>query len=82
MKLWVRPWRVPPPVNQTILARYGGWFAFVAYSRWQDQWFLLCGGREEKLEGPPDLWFCDADYANEHEIPGAVAPFVLETEKG
>lgn len=50
---------------------------FVAYSKWQDQWFLIANGRQEKIE-PPPLWSCDAEYFNAHEIKGAVRPVPLD----
>lgn len=76
-KLWMKPWRVPPPHNETILARYGATLCFVAYSRTLDRWTLIANGREELIEAAP-VWLCDADYARAHEIKGAVAPAALE----
>lgn len=78
LKLWVKTWRVPPPVNQTILGRYGAILYFVAYSKWRDQWFIVSNGRELAIAEGPDVWFCSGEYASAHEIVGAVPPVKLD----
>lgn len=77
MKLWVPPWRVPPPSGETILAKYGASLCFVSYSRALDRWKLVANGTEEIVEAPP-RWLCSGEYAAEHEIKGARPPAPLE----
>lgn len=67
MKRWVLTWRVAPPVNETIMVRFGAVVFDAYYSGRRKQWFmLLAGNREEKIAEPP-LWFCDDDWAREHQ---------------
>lgn len=68
MGAWVTISRVPPPTGKTILVRFGASIFFAAYSKWADQWFMVCpGGHEEKIE-PPSIWFC-ADAVEPDEEP-------------
>lgn len=60
MKTWVSVLDHPPPVNRTILARYGADWCFVAYSRIFDRWRHIFGGKEWEI-GQPDEWFADVD---------------------
>lgn len=56
------------------MAKYGCIICDVAHERFVDQWTLLANGREEKIGGPPDYWYCDAEYANANMIPNAQPP--------
>jgi len=73
VKHWVSLWRVPPPANQVISVRHGSSVCFAAYSRVLDQWFLIANGSEEEIAAP-EMWFCDDEYAAQHQINGAVEP--------
>jgi hypothetical protein len=54
-------------MNQTIMVRFGSVVFDAYYSKWRKQWFMLmAGGREEKIAEPP-MWFCDDEYAREHQ---------------
>jgi hypothetical protein len=60
-------WRVEPPVNQTISVRFGSTVMFGAYSKFLDQWYMVCpGGTLEKIAEPP-LWYCSNDWARGHQ---------------
>jgi hypothetical protein len=72
-KRWVQTWRVPPPSGQTILARYGGSWCFVAYKRFLNVWLLIANGTQHDIAEPPE-WWCDEDYEREHEIKNAKPP--------
>ena len=73
MKRWIFTWRVQPPVNTTVSVRFGSSVCFAAYSKLLEQWYLIANGSEEKIDEPP-LWFCEDEYAAEHQRAGAVPP--------
>lgn len=77
MKLWVAPWKVPAPHNQTVSAKTGGSLFFAAFSVWRNRWVLLHNGREEEIE-PPEFYRCTAEHFAANVIPGAVPPPKLD----
>lgn len=79
---WTLCWRVPPPNNQTILARTGADIFFASYCRWSNKWFLLANGTQEEIE-EPQMWYCEAEYAaaNQRDLTLAPAQSVTRLRK-
>lgn len=70
---WVLVWRVPPPAGVTISVRTGASVCFAYYSRILDAWKMVANGTEEDIAAP-DMWFCDDEYAKEHQRDLSFAP--------
>lgn len=79
MKLWVRPWKVRPPANQRVMVKDHGSYFDAAYSPLWDRWtWLIPGGREEHLAGPPEFFWCDGEWASANRIENPVEPVKFE----
>lgn len=72
MKHWVFTARVAPPENRVISVRFGSSVMFAAYSPLLRQWFHVFAGGEEAIAEPP-LWFCEEEWAAEHQRTDFVA---------
>jgi hypothetical protein len=66
MKRWVFTYRVEPPANKTVSARFGSSVVFAYYSKLLERWYLIAGGTEERIEDPP-MWFCEDEWAATHQ---------------
>jgi hypothetical protein len=72
MKHWTFTWRIEPPVNKVVSVRFGSSVCFAAYSKILDQWHLIANGSEKEIPEPP-MWFCEDEWAAEHQRKDFVA---------
>jgi len=67
VKQWLETRTLEYPAG-TVSGRFGASVMFVAYSRWQRQWFWVYPGGEERIAEPPHI-FVDEEWAREHTLP-------------
>lgn len=46
---------------------------FAAYMPWEKQWYMVAGSHMERIAEPP-MWFCDDEYAKDHQNDLAKEP--------
>jgi hypothetical protein len=65
VKRWFETRTLDFPTH-TVSGRFGASVMFVAYSRWQRQWFWVQGGGSEERIAEPTHIFVDEEWAREH----------------
>jgi hypothetical protein len=69
MPAWVSSALRPPPLDRTILVRFGGSMFDAGWFRWPGKWFqLVPGGGRQEIADPPLWWDKEApDQSIEEE---------------
>jgi hypothetical protein len=67
VKQWFETRTLDYPTG-VVSGRFGASVMFVAYSKWQRQWFWVYPGGEERIAEPPQI-YVDVQWARKHTLP-------------